>query len=217
MTAPPTAARPDVRAIVDQLRRDGWDVTTDPPVELIPEQLRSYQPDMIASRGDERLFVEVKTLSSRAELSGDLSGLAELIKQVPHWQLQVYWLGEDVTPESAAVLRSRARRAEALADNDPEAALMLAWSAIEGQLARQAAKTGEKPRWLGSALLGELTSRGSINDDEYQLLRDAQLTRSRIAHGRASGEVDPALVRALLDLIFSGRLAESAEDKAAEG
>jgi len=217
MTAPPTAARPDVRAIVDQLRGEGWDVTADPPVELIPEQLRSYQPDMIASRGDERLIVEVKTLGSRKEPSADLSDLAEFIKQVLHWQLQVYWLGEDVTPEGAAVLHSRARRAEALADSDPEAALMLAWSAIEGQLAQKAAKTEEKPRWLGSTLLGELYSRGSINDQDYQLLRDAYLARSRVAHGRASGEMDPALLRTLLDLIFSGRLAESAEDKAGEG
>jgi hypothetical protein len=178
-------------------------VLVDPAPEQLPAGLRDARPDMIARRGDEHLVVEIRGLRRAAPhpVEDPLAGLAARIAEMPGWQLEVVWTGQDEPPAPPSVLADRARRAADLADVDAEAALMLAWSALEGALAARAERAGVRPH-VGMNLAAELHSRGLLDEATYALVRDAQRLRAQVAHGR-SARVDLSLVHRIVGLALS--------------
>jgi hypothetical protein len=181
-------------------------VTVDPAPEQLPTGLRDLHPDMIAQRGDEHLVVEIRGLRQAGAgpepaAKDPLASIAARVAEMPGWQLEVIWTGQDEPPAPASVLADRARRAADLVDVDAEAALLLAWSALEGVLATQAGQVGVRPQ-VGTNLTAELYSRGLLDEATYALVRDAQRLRTQVAHGR-SAHVDHSLVHRIVNLASS--------------
>jgi HEPN domain-containing protein len=82
-----------------------------------------------------------------------------------------------------------------------EAAILLAWAAVEGQL-RGLARREEisLPRPDTLTLLRQLVSLGLVDREQYRKLTDAYKARSAVAHGfRPQTELEPA-IHALLGL-----------------
>jgi hypothetical protein len=195
---------------VDRLRSDGWNVIMEPEPTLLPVELRDFQPDMIAQRGDENLVVEVRGprrtgADGPAPPPDRLAELAARIMDIPDWHLDLFWTGQDDPPAPAPVLADRARRAAALTDVDVEAALLLAWSALEGMLATRAEQAGVLSH-AGVNLSAELHSRGLLDDPIYTQVRDAQRLATQVAYGR-SAQIGRSQVQRLIDLTSSATLA----------
>lgn len=203
---------PDRRArqVADRLRAEGWDVVDEPPADALPRELREFRPDLLAARGDKRLVVEIRGLRMSGRSSEDLEVLTQRLATTPDWDLELVWPGEDDPPAPRALLEDRARRAQTLADSDPEAALMLAWSAAEGALVDVAERAGLSRTRSGAGLVTELSSRGLVTEEQYEVLRVAQQHRHLVAHGRVAEDLDPRLVQELVDLLRAPELMREA-------
>lgn len=206
MTSPllTAALRRAVSEAADRLRAQGWDVVVDPAPTELPRELVDARPDLLASRGDERVLVQVR--SPRLPPRADLVQLAEQVERLPGWRLDFVYVPESPPTSDPALLAARAARADRLAGTDPEAGLMLAWAAAEGTLHRLAERLGRDTDDPG-ALVAGLVSLGVVHDEEYEVLHRARLTRDALAHGREGPSVDGDLVRRLnvLTRSFAGR------------
>lgn len=206
---PVISERQRLERIAEEYRSKGYDVLVRPSGPELPSFLRDHQPDLIARRGDERLVIELKP--SPAEAGRDqVRGLAERIEREPGWRFVLIAAspaeellpGEPLSLLSDQEVEQLLRHADGLLDSGHrEAALLLAWASIEGQL-RSLAKQEEVslPRPDTLTLLRQLVSLGLVDREQHGILTQAFRVRSAVAHGfRAEGDIDSA-ARALLEL-----------------
>lgn len=194
MIAPdlPVSERQRIERIAEEYRSKGYEVLVEPLGSDLPSFLEDERPDLIARRGDERLVIELKPPSSRPEL-GKARRLAERVQKEPGWKLVLIALSpaEELLPgeqlsllDSPEVEQHLAHAHRLLGMGRAEAALLLAWAAVEAQL-RWLAKQEEipLPRPGTLTLLRQLVSLGLIDREHYQALFDAFKARSVVAHG----------------------------------
>ncbi len=125
--------------------------------------------------------------------------LAEQVSRLPGWQLDMVYVPEPPLIEDQEQLLDRAARARELAARDPEAALLLGWSALEGTLHRLADSRGADVGSAG-ALLARLTSLGIVDEDEHELLRSALRMRNTLVHGQKGPAPEAGQIEQLLEL-----------------
>jgi hypothetical protein len=206
---PQANERRQIERIAEEYRSKGYDVQVEPSDPDLPPFLQGRQPDLIARRGDERLVIELRTSLSKSE-PDRLTELAEQVQREPGWKLILIAPRptEEILPGEQLQLLSLPEVEEQLGDarhllgaGQQEAAILLAWAAVEGQL-RELARQEEipLPRPGTLTLLRQLVSLGLIDREQYRTLADAYKARSAVAHGfRPPSELGPA-VQALLGL-----------------
>jgi hypothetical protein len=206
---PSASERQQIERIAEEYRSKGYDVQVEPSDPDLPPFLRGRQPDLIARRGDERLVIEIRTPSSKAEPER-LRELAEEVQSEPGWKLILIAPrpAEELLPGEQLELLSPPEVEGQLGDvrqllgaGHQEAAILLAWAAVEGQL-RELARQEEipLPRPGTLTLLRQLAYLGLVDREQYRTLADAYKARSAVAHGfRPPSELGPA-VQALLGL-----------------
>jgi hypothetical protein len=215
-TSPPAAEGVSERrqewrvAIADEYRSKGWTVVIGPGPEHLPAALQEFHPDLVAHRGDENFVIEIcgpglaRPVHATSEKS-QAATLEDRFKEVPGWRMVMRWTGDDQPPAPTSVLADRARRAAAFADTDLEAALLLAWSALEGTLARRFDELGMRS-YKGFRLLAELYRRGHLDDPVFLQIRAAHNMCKQLKHGRRA-PVDRAMVDQILALVASPEFA----------
>lgn len=205
---PLVSERQRIERIAEEYRSKGYDVLVEPSGPDLPPFLGGQRPDLIARRGDERLVIELKPFPSRTEPERSRS-LAERVEKEPGWKLVLIATspaeellpGEQLPLLSAPEVERHLRHARQLLDaGQQEAALLLAWAAVESQL-RALAKREEipMPRPETPTLLRQLVSLGIIDREQHQVLADAYKARSAVAHGFKAQTDLTAIVHALLD------------------
>ena len=189
--------------LADEYRRDGYLVSVEPTGSELPEFLRGRQPDMLARRGAEAVVVEVKIADGRSQRES-WSALASAIESQPGWHFRLVIVGGDEKPDvdysvvTPATITSRLERARELAPSDPEAGLLLGWSAFEAAARRVLFEQGASLRAITPAGLSkQLVHRGLIEDDDMQRLNAIAQRRNVVAHGGAAPEQSVADVEAL--------------------
>ncbi len=165
----------------------------EPSPKELPFDLGGYRPDLLATKGDTGLIIEVKTSASRISVDRFLS-LAWEISTHPGWRFLLVTL-EDVdsswTPTTShelpawPQLETKLRQARALiAEGAIEPALLYLWSIFEAALRKRAIEQNIPVERLPAAmLLNHMYSQGEVSVNDIDLLREFMLKRNRIAHG----------------------------------
>ena len=198
----------------EEYRSKGYEVTLAPKLDFLP----GMTPDLLASRGDERIVVEVK---SRTSLSADrrVAELARIIEDKPGWSFDLVLVAEPEKLDSPEGARSfereqilrRSEAAEDLLEADmAEVAFIVAWSACEASIRSQVAEQGVPDRGVTASLflLDQAVFEGVLSRSEYKYLTGLLPYRNAIVHGFDSGEFDAALVAGLI--AFARRMADPA-------
>jgi hypothetical protein len=86
-----------VLRVAQGLERDGYTVLIEPSQESVPIDVGGYQPDIIATRGEDHILVEVKTRSNPRNLER-YKEIAERVRGYPNWRFML----TTVTPEYAS-------------------------------------------------------------------------------------------------------------------
>lgn len=87
------------RSVADKFEQDGYIVTIEPEVSLIPFDIYGYRPDLLAVKGDEKVIVEIKR--SRSKVNSDLYlRVAEAVSRHPGWSFKLVTLPEDFEKKS---------------------------------------------------------------------------------------------------------------------
>jgi hypothetical protein len=207
MEATTSRERQRARAIAEEYRSRGDEVTEQPSPEQLPEFLAGYQPDVLVQRGDEAIIVEVK---SRSSLLKDprIRELARLVQEEPHWNFELVLVGEEEQlsiPEGARpferddILRGLEAAERLLATEFLAAALLQAWSTLEATLRLLSTEEGLVLERLSPlSVLTQATSNGVISRDDYSFLAKVMKYRKALAHGFKPIEFDPTLVGELI-------------------
>lgn len=205
--------RDKLNEIAREYRAKGYDVVLSPGQVELPHSLRPFQPDMLARSGNETIVVEVKSKQSLA--SPEIGEMARRIDAIPGWRFEMVVLGPSSSIEHSAVFEEeeivrRIQSARLLTQQDPGAALVLAWSATEAVLRRLSLRADIKlDNQSPLALLRQLRLNGVLTEDDYAALRKSAELRNAQAHG-IMAYVDAGEVHALIDRINNLRLAEAA-------
>ena len=196
-TSPISAVARAVQDAAERLRAQGWQVTIEPSETDLPAPLHGFRPDLVARRGQQHRVVQVAPRQRLASMRS--VALAEQVSRLPGWQLDMVYVPEPPLIEDQEQLLDRAARARELAARDPEAALLLGWSALEGTLHRLADSRGADVGSAG-ALLARLTSLGIVDEDEHELLRSALRMRNTLVHGQKGPAPEAGQIEQLLEL-----------------
>ena len=181
-----------VNRLSNELAAQGYQVTVDPSPFQLPDWLTDYAPDLVASRGDDHLAIEVKLAADREPI-GRLSRIAENINSHQGWRFVLVNAGDSASlhaidsaalpPWSSIVAKAAdARRLEAASDYD--SAFLKYWTALEAALRTQAIRISLPADQLPtSALLKHLYSQGEISIPQFDLLQELGRVRNSVVHG----------------------------------
>ncbi len=206
------------RGVLERIAADhrarGYDVVVEPRGSDLPAFLVGTTPDLIAHRGGEHIVIEVKSSPQDVDRL-QLTTIADRVAAHHGWRFVLMASDPRVNDRSVGsvldegTVRRRLDEARSLADSGhSEAALLLAWGALEALLRRIVDTEEGRRRNDPASLLRSAASEGLVGPDDWTRLNEAFRVRTAIAHGTQPlpepGTQDPgAAVRALT------RIAES--------
>jgi hypothetical protein len=218
-----TVERDAAAEIAVQLREAGYKVQLEPRQADLPFDLEGYRPDLVATRENGGLIVEIKSAESRAAVDA-YTRVATIVSQNPGWRFLLVpadRLREQsfislIGLASEAQTRKRAEAAhELLRAGMHSPALITAWSGIEGLLRRRAEERAVPVSALSTrVLVKQLYSQGLLSQRQYRDLESLQRYRNAVVHGLNDEGVAEAAARVvgLFDELLdesAGRLAAS--------
>ncbi len=201
-----------LREVARDYQSRGYEVTLHPPSFSIPGVPPDYRPDMIARRGGENVVVEVRSGHTMSQ-SPQVTAIAEAVKFQPGWTFELVVTTPAPAEASSGQLEVLSRErtqqlldaASKLADvGDCEAALVVAWSAVEAAMRHIANREVVSLEGLQtSGVAKQLVAYGLLGRQDLELLNQAMEVRNAVAHGFASRTVSVELVRKVIDLAKS--------------
>jgi uncharacterized protein YutE (UPF0331/DUF86 family) len=168
--------------------RRGYTVIVNPKPELLPTFLQGYRPDAIATKGQEKLAIEIKTRAN-PNVEQSLTEIRRLFEGQTDWQLVVSFLGSDALqrilipmPSDKDVAEKLAEIRAMLAEGYVRAAFVMAWSFLEATLHKVENDETKRPRLPGT-VVQSLAMLGLIEPDLEHQVRELIDLRNRIVHG----------------------------------
>jgi hypothetical protein len=211
---------------LDRLAQDylseGYQVILHPQGEQLPGFAVDFGADLLATRGNEHVLVQVKQDRADLEADPEITRQAETINSQPGWRYDLVVLnqanplrrvarmaGEPTVEQIEQMLREAevATRAGSL-----RAGFLVAWAGLEAAMRRNAqrAGVGGAAGTLPPTLIRELYSTGRILTDDFHQLEEARRIRNEIVHGFAPPAIEEANIRSLLEI--SRRLLSESEN-----
>jgi hypothetical protein len=178
--------RPLLESVASSYEVRGYSVKLLPAGKDLPDFLTGLKPDLIATRKDESLVVEVK---HRTELGDEqIQAIEAAVATRPGWRFELIIDGSSrerdrilAAPDVVALIEE----ANGLHETGHLAAgLLLLWSAIEGVLRQMAAHEAiELASPAPKYLITRLYTLGLVSKEQYRILDDAIRSRNQAAHG----------------------------------
>lgn len=173
-----------------EYERQGYDVVRRPALASMPEVLRPFQPDIIASKGDERWVIAVKTPGHKRPetYSADLAEKAAqagwrfrfVIAEGPEADLRSYTM-----PNAAEIEAGLETSSKLAAGGQGAASLLFAWSLFEAAARRRLLRDNQDPGRAVTpvGLAKVLVHFGHLDEPELDGLRKIANLRNQVAHG----------------------------------
>jgi hypothetical protein len=178
--------------VAARLRAQGYEVTVLPTGEQLPPFLQRFRPDLVARRGDDHVVVEIKRRTS-GKSGAEVSQLAEVISNQPNWRFELVlagssdpaWDPPEHLPEPRIIAAGLVEVESLSSAGSSNAALLLAWSLLEGAARHRLVLRGVDPseRMEPTAILERLVHEGDLDDTEFERLRAVLSLRNAVAHG----------------------------------
>lgn len=181
------------RLIAKRYEERGYAVSVGPTVAEIPFSLGNFRPDILASRGDEHLIIEVKSSGERVDPEIYFK-VDELVHQHPGWRFLLATVSEAELEEcvssatsnaSAHEIRARLRTIDRLVDNAETAPFVLPtlWTAYVAALGLLLEKEAVPNNgYTDLSLLNKAYAVGLISVEEYETGRSLLSLRNRAVH-----------------------------------
>ena len=202
----------ETEQVAKQYRDEGYVVLTHPDKHHLPGFAADYGADIVATRGNERVLVQVK--SSRADVESDptILRLAEIVNRQPGWRYDLVLVNEGdafrrITrgarePSTTEIDQALGEVEKLLQSGQNRAALVFAWAALEAAM-RQVCTDAElyMPKTTASELLRTLYGNGVLTREEFDLLRESFRLRTEIVHGLISSNDSLEVVRGVVAVV----------------
>ena len=190
-------------------RDKGYDVQRDVALDF----LDGLRVDLVARKGDRTEVIDVKTATSLARIGGKRrKKIYETIRAKEGWNHTLWLVGEPerlsahegATPFNYEDALSRMERAEkCLEAGFPEAAVLLAWSAVESviRIVLNEKEFAVKRLTHSSYIIENGVQREAITYEDYDCLMEILNYCNAIIHGFSVGDMDgERLTREMIEL-----------------
>ena len=211
MTAPSLIPRDEqIAKLVDAYRKEGYEIVIAPGPADIPFDLGDYRVDLLASKNDRGVLIQVKARADRLSFEALQTAVAE-VRRHPGWRfvlvtaqdLPDVGLPGEIDRESTwEEVESRANRARRLLDaGETEAAFLGVWIAFERLLRLQAERVSlPVERLVSTFAIRQLYSLGELSAEQYELALECHKVRNRVVHGLSSPRLE-TITESLLELV----------------
>ena len=190
-----------IEKITPDLERQGYKLILEYK-NIIPGDVRGYEPDAVAQKGEKFIAIEVKKRRN-ANLEKSLALLKERIEANENWEFRIYFADDELDyksfpkPEPDLVKRMSRESREASTHGLYRAAFLLSWATLEAAARASHPRIFSKPQ-SPSRIITVLAERGILTSDEAIDLRTLSLNRNLLIHGRFDVNVTPDDVDYLL-------------------
>jgi REase_AHJR-like len=193
-----------IQSTAQELLDNGYKVSIEPSNPDLPFELGGYHPDLIATKGDEGIILEVKT--SLANLSVDrFQEIAERIATHDGWRFILITLddtSESILPSgeqdlpSWEELKTRLSTLDTLIQDSLFEPALLFFSSILEAVLRKRAMNQNLPIWRfpEKNLINHIFSSGEISMSDFDIFKNCLDLRNTAAHGVITS-IDPNLLR----------------------
>lgn len=211
MNSPVSSAHDEkIESLATTYEKEGFAVIKEPASNELPFDLDGYIPDLVISKGDAGMIIEVKTSASCISVDRYQS-IAQDISKHPGWRFMLVTL-EDVDSENIptdsndlptwAQLVTKLQKARGLfEEGDYEPASLYLWSIFEAALRKRAISQNiPVERLPASKLLNHMYSQGEISVEDIDVFSEFLVRHNRIAHG-ISESIDSAMIDPMLQSV----------------
>ncbi len=182
-----------LNSLANQYRKNGFEVIVEPSHEDMPFRLDNYRPDLLASRQNLNLMIEIKNSLKRVSME-HLQAVSEKVSAHQDWRLILVTL-DDVQEEKLPgtesnypnwdeIDRQADKASELIETVGLSAALVYVWTLVEATLRRYAFETSVPVERLPlPRIVKHLYSIGVLSMDKQETLISLQNIRNQAAHG----------------------------------
>jgi len=166
-----------IMQIASEYRQKGYAVIIQPSSTELPSFLSGYRPDIIAKSNNESVIIEVTSHSNLSRKS-QLSRIAEIVEAQPRWRFELVMTNpkgntlissESRLPNVEEVSKRLIKAKKLVSNGNYEAAIAIAWSAIEGLLRLIGRNENVVlDRQSSAYVIKKLYSLGLVDSESYQ-------------------------------------------------
>ncbi len=182
-----------IQSTVRELSDSGYEVSIKPSISHLPFDLGGYRPDIIATKEDRGIVLEIKTSLNRLSIDR-FQDIAERISEHQGWHFllitlddtsEKVLLGDEENLRSWADIQSQLSNLDILIrDSLFEPAFLFFWSILEATLRKRAIHQNIPiSRFPEKQLLNHIFSSGEISILEFDLFKDCLEIMNRLTHG----------------------------------
>ncbi|MYC38722.1 MAG: hypothetical protein F4X66_17700 [Chloroflexi bacterium] len=195
------------RKTAEEYRSKGYEVLQETPLDFLP----GFRADLVVRKGGETKVIEIKRRSS---LGADprIRELARIVDSKPGWSFELILVGEPEkldSPDEArsfdrdGILRRLSDAERTLESGVPEAAFVLAWSALEAAIRELIAEQGTSNAGITTSafILDQAVSLGIVSREEYGYLTRIHKYRNAIVHGFGAADFGEELAAELIETV----------------
>jgi len=178
-----------VQSTANDLKKQGYVVVIEPDSSSIPFDLKQYRPDILATRGDENLIIDIKTRGSRRSIER-YQEIAEIVGSHENWRFMLSTIDATASgysstnhPSVEALNQMLSKLDSLLSGNNYDLALPYLWSVYIAGM-RIAGEHSAIPIDATSdrSVLDYMYSLGELSSDEYEFARSFLELRNKAVH-----------------------------------
>jgi hypothetical protein len=189
-----------VEVVADRYRSEGYQVTVRPKDNQVPEFAAGLNADLLATKDDEHVFVQVK--ENREGLRDDVatSNIADVVNARPGWRLDLVVLNGDSTdklareapePSADVILRKIDDAEQSARNGEYSTSFIIAWASLEAAMRRAARAADIEIQHISPLfLLRTLYSNGLLERREVDELSGYLRYRNAVVHGLEAPKFD---------------------------
>jgi Holliday junction resolvase len=175
-----------VHSTASELEKKGYSVIIEPDPSIIPFELNQYCPDILATRGNENLIIEIKTRGSYRSIER-YKEIAEIVGNHENWRFMLSTIDESesiqVQADPKSLNRMLTKLDILLSGENYDLALPSLWSVYISAMRIVGERAGVPVDVTSDhSFLNYMYSLGEISSDEYELAQQFLKLRNKAAH-----------------------------------
>lgn len=201
-----------IRQVAKDYERNGYKVIIEPRGADVPSFIKNYQPDIVATREDDNVVIEVKTRSDFSTIE-KLRDIADTINKRENWRFELIVTTskqetqtetDKLTIELDLVeIEENIKSVKAILKQDLySSAFVLLWATLES-IARQLLLEDKKKlnNKAPLVLIKTLFSFGYLTRTDLESLEKLFIVRNQVVHGYKAKGLDKKTVDRLLSIV----------------
>ncbi len=199
--------------VIKKYENEGYKVYIEPKKPLLPFDLGSYRPDLMAVKSEnDGYIIEIKSKATHVSID-QFRDIAEIIAQRQGWRF-ILITGDDISLgekeqksekqllswEQIAARKETGERLLQLGES--EGAFLTFWGILEAMMRKRAEQTGIPiERFPTSSLIKHLYSQGELSIPQFDKILELMGVRNQFVHGFQSLSLEKSVAE--LNLIAS--------------